>query len=308
MSAPIDIKTGAALNHQRRLTSAPTSIQAAFFPGEEVKSFAPSVTLRESTVSDIYVGTMDALVAAGLMKAGQFPGQPGMRKVVVTIFADGTLPTGAPTAYQRRAREPGAMRVQRASKTTFSVSVSVPENVTESRMRAYRAAQAEYETGMRAIPQLQLLRPGAKGVSHLAPNASNVIDLRTARTARSAVSIEKDGERFLFDVTRAESYFLSYFYEHGHEKSALRLLKIAESGPDWDPNEGYLGIVYVTDGEVEFLRFMSRKGPVAAARELMNSINKPLRGEEASWGKVVSITPALRRAVPTPSLIPRGPA
>jgi hypothetical protein len=295
MSAPIDIKTGATPNHQRRLTSAPTSVHAEC-ADEQVKSFAPGVTLREGPCLDAYVGTANALVTAGLIKAGQFPGQPGMRKTVVTIFADGTLPTGAPTATHPRAREAGAKRIQRASKTTFSVYVWVPDNVTESRWTAYRAARAKYETGTRAIPQL-LLRPGAKGVSHLAPNASNVIDLRTARTARSAVSMEKDGERFLFDVTRAESYFLSYFYAQGHEKSALRILKIAESGPDWDPNEGYLGIVYVTDGEVEFLRFMSRKGPVAAARELMNSINKPLRGEEASWGKVVSITPALRRAL-----------
>jgi hypothetical protein len=146
----------------------------------------------------------------------------------------------------------------------------------------------------------------ATGASHPAPTASNVVDLRAARTAKSAVSTEKDGERFLFDVTTAESVFLSYFYEHGHEKSALRLLKIAKSGPDWDPNRFYLTCLYVTDGEVEFLRFMSRKGPVAAARELMKSINKPLPGEEGSWGEVVSITPALGRASPTAplSLVP----
>jgi hypothetical protein len=298
MSAPIDIKTGAALNHQRRLTSAPTSVQAAFFWDEQVKSFAPDVTLRESTLSDIYVGTADALVTAGLMKADQFPGQPGMRKVVVTIFADGTLPTGAPTANHRRAREPGAMRVRRASKTTFSVSVSVPDNITESRITAYRVAEAEYKTRMRALPGPPPPRPGATGASHPAATASNVIDLRAARTAKSAVSTKKDAECFLFDVTQAESVFLSYFYENGHEKSALRLLKIAESGPDWDPNRGYLSRLYVTDGEVEFLRFMSRKGLVAAARALMKSVKKPLPGEEGSWGEVVSITPAPRLASP----------
>jgi hypothetical protein len=152
------------------------------------------------------------------------------------------------------------------------------------------------------------IKSAATSASHLARTASNVIDLRAARTAKSALSTEKCGERFLFDVTQAESLFLSYFYEHGHQKSALRLLKIAESGPDWDPNRFYLSILYVTDGEVEFLRFMSRKGPVAAARELMGSINKPLPGEESSWGRVLSITPATGRAVPAPSLIPGGAA
>lgn len=308
MTPPIDIKTGAALNHQRPLTSASTAIQPAFFSNEQVKSFAPGVTFRESLRSDIYVGTADALVTAGLMKEGQFPGQAGMRKVVVTIFADGTLPTGAPTANHRRAGESGAMRVRRASKTTFRVSVHVPDEVSESRMTAYRAAMAECKTGMRAIPRLPPPRPGGIGAAHPAPTASNVIDLRAARAAQNAISTEKDGERFLFDVTQAESLFLSYFYEHGQEKSALRLLKIAESGPDWDPNQFYLSIVYVTDGEVEFLRFMSRKGPVAAATELMRSINKPLPGEEGSWGEVVSITPTPGRAAPAPSLIPGGAA
>jgi len=305
MSAPSDIKTGAALNHQRGLTSAPTAIRAACFSDEQVKSFAPGVTLRESIRSDIYVGTADALVTAGLMKADQFPGQPGMRIVVVTIFADGTLPTGAPTATHRRAREPGAKRVRRASKATFSVSVYVPDNVTESRMTAFGVAVAEYETRMRALPVT--LRPGATGgASHPAATASNVIDLRAARTAKSAVSTGKGGERFLFDVTKAESVFLSYFYEHGHEKSALRLLEIAKSGPDWDPNRFYLTLLYVTDGELEFLRFMSRKGPVAAARALMKSVDKPLPGEEGSWGKVLSITPAPRLGSPTAllSLVP----
>jgi hypothetical protein len=301
MSAPIDIKTGAALNDRRPLTSAPTTIPPAFLSHEHVRAFAPGVTLRESTRLDIYVGTADALVTAGLMTADQFPGQPGMRKVVVTIFADGTVPTGAPTANHRRAREPGAIRIRRASKTKFSVSVYVPDNVADSRGTAFRVAVAEYEARMRALPVT--LRPGATGgASHPAPTPSNVIDLRAARTAKSATSTEKHGERFLFNVTPAESYFLSYFYEHGHEKSALRLLKIAESGPDWDPNRFCLTILYVTDGELEFLRFMSRKGLVAAARALMKSVNKPLPGEEGSWGKVVSITPALGLAAPTAPL------
>jgi hypothetical protein len=153
VSAPIDIKTGAALNHQPRQPSAPTSIQAACSSDEQVKSFAPGVTLRESTHSDIYVGTADALVTAGLMKADQFPGQPGMRKVVVTIFADGTLPAGAPTVKHRRAMEAGAKRIQRASRTTFSVRVIIAQEDRVRRAESIERADQEYETRMRALPR-----------------------------------------------------------------------------------------------------------------------------------------------------------
>jgi hypothetical protein len=119
--------------------------------------------------------------------------------------------------------------------------------------------------------------------------AGDVIQLSEARAARSAVTAAKDGDRFLMEVTAAESHFLSYFYQHGHEKSALRLLKLAESGPDWNPNDRYLSVLYVTDGEVEFLRFMNQKGPIAAAKQLMNQVNKPLPDEADSWGQVLSI-------------------
>ena len=67
------------------------------------KAVAPGVAMREHYHFNAYTGTADALVAAGVVLPGQFPGQPGMRKATVTIFADGTLPSGAPTARHRRA-------------------------------------------------------------------------------------------------------------------------------------------------------------------------------------------------------------
>lgn len=56
-------------------TKAHPAVHGARFSDEQTKSFASGVTLRESIRYDIYVGTADALVAAGLMLAGQFPGQ-----------------------------------------------------------------------------------------------------------------------------------------------------------------------------------------------------------------------------------------
>lgn len=137
------------------------------------KAFAPGVVVHERYHSTAYTGTADALVAAGLVLPGQFPGQPRMRKVTVTIFADGTLPSGAPTIRHRRADEPGAKRVQRASKTTYQVRVNVPEDESERRREAYFAAQDKYEAKMRALP-----RPTPLSL------AGNIVNLQAARAAR----------------------------------------------------------------------------------------------------------------------------
>jgi len=74
---------------------------------------------------DEYVGTAHQLAGAGLVGLHQFPGQPGMRKHRVTIFADGTVPGGAPTAVWPQRRAPGAKEVTRGSRGRYRVLVYV---------------------------------------------------------------------------------------------------------------------------------------------------------------------------------------
>lgn len=146
-------------------------------------AFASGVVVQERYHFSAYTGTADALVAAGLVLPGQFPGQPGMRKVIVTIFADGTLPSGAPTIRHRRADEPGAKRVQRASKTTYQVRINVPEDESERRREAYFVAQDKYEAKMRALQ-----RPTPLSL------AGNIVNLQGARTARQHIATDVQGD------------------------------------------------------------------------------------------------------------------
>ncbi|MDB4873337.1 MAG: hypothetical protein JWL97_4341 [Gemmatimonadales bacterium] len=131
------------------------------FPGREKKpnfrtEFSRGVEKRsEYDWFDEYVGTAEALAAAGLVNLDHLPGQPGMRKMRVTIFSDGTIPTGAPTVRHRRSEEPGAKMIERASKTTFSVRVIIAQEERAHRAESIKRADQEYETQMRALP-----RPG----------------------------------------------------------------------------------------------------------------------------------------------------
>jgi hypothetical protein len=131
------------------------------FPGREKQlglrtKFVPGVEKRsEYEWFDEYIGTAEALAAVGLAPLEHFPGQPGMRKMRVTIFADGTVPTGAPTVRHRRSEEPGAKMIQRASKTTFRVRVIVAQEDRERRAESTRHADEDYKARMQALP-----RPG----------------------------------------------------------------------------------------------------------------------------------------------------
>jgi hypothetical protein len=129
------------------------------FPGreqpndDELVNFAPGVQFRRSPRTDTYVGTATALNAAGLVRPDQLPWQPGMRKVLVTILPDGTLPKGAPTANCAEARKPGAKKISRASKTTFSVTVGISEEEQTRRSGESKRKQAAWELKMQALPR-----------------------------------------------------------------------------------------------------------------------------------------------------------
>jgi hypothetical protein len=86
----------------------------------------PGVLKHEEPWNDLYTGSAENLVAAGLVMPGQFPGLPGMRKLCVSIYADGRvvdLPTTSPSMEWRAE---GAKRVYRAGKK-FQVAVHISD-------------------------------------------------------------------------------------------------------------------------------------------------------------------------------------
>lgn len=144
-------------------------------PKDAWTDVAIGVRKEEAPYCDTYIGTPEALAAAGLVRADQLPGQPGMRKVRVTIFPDGTLPTGAPTANHRESRHPGGKRIERVTKTTYRVRVAVPSDETERRHKASHDAMREWERRMNALPRPSpltaefRLRPAASARSRSLP-------------------------------------------------------------------------------------------------------------------------------------------
>lgn len=134
------------------------------FPGRDrpeygrVTDFAPGVSKRESPWGDAFTGTAESLSAAGLVRRDQLPGQPGMRKVTVTILPDGSLPKGGPTANCPEAREPGAVSIHKKSKTTFEVHVISPHSEQERRRDEHSRAEREWEKLMMSLPRPAPLR------------------------------------------------------------------------------------------------------------------------------------------------------
>ena len=127
------------------------------FPGRErpepVSNFAFGVKKREYQWGDIFTGTAESLSATGLVRRDQFPGQPGMRKVAVTILADGSFHKGAPTANCREARESGAIRISKKSKAVYEVSIHVTREEKELRRDKHSRADREWEAKMRSLPR-----------------------------------------------------------------------------------------------------------------------------------------------------------
>lgn len=128
-------------------------------PRRKFDDFAPGVRVDRSSYSDEYEGTADALTAAGLVLRGQLPGQPGMRKVRVTILPDGTLPKGGPTANCSEAHDPGAKQIERVSGRTYRVTVVVPHEEQSRRHDEEQRADLEWKDKMRSLPRPAPLIP-----------------------------------------------------------------------------------------------------------------------------------------------------
>jgi hypothetical protein len=150
------------------------------FPGRERTSqqwipVAPGVRKRGWCSFDEYSGTAEALAAAGLVRTDQLPGQPGMRKTLVSIFPDGTMPSGAPTVRHKEVYAPGGKHIARVSKITYVVSVYLAEDEKSKREEEQRREDSEWEARMRALP-----RPAPLAVVNH-PSLDDLLSLLTSR-------------------------------------------------------------------------------------------------------------------------------
>lgn len=117
--------------------------------------FAPGVLWQANVWGDVFVGSAEALILAGLVAPGQFPGQPGMRRVRVSIAPDGAVIGGPPTAKDSRARLPGSKRIEAAGKAGYRVTIGVTEEVENRRRAAANAQESAWRAAMeqRACPE-----------------------------------------------------------------------------------------------------------------------------------------------------------
>ena len=177
---------------------------------------APGVKKTFSTWADCYTGTSEALVAAGLARFDQFPGQPGMRKMRVTIFPDGTMPTGAPTGNHGARYLPGSKSIERATKTTYRVTVVIPDDEEEARLLVAKLVEegwtlaemrqaisdsrlVEFDQRMRVPPPPRLKLVGAKVPTSIHPFSPEL--LAVARAADAPVLRQaENAARAIFDL------------------------------------------------------------------------------------------------------------
>ena len=138
------------------------------------------VKKREYVTGDEYTGTAQALVDAGLVRADQLPGKPGMRKVQVTILPDGTLPSGAPTANHRGACTPGARCIKRTSASSYQVQIFVSKEEAVRRRAEDAIAQIAWKRQVQALPRPARLQP-------MAPSQWSSFEASCAGAARDIV-------------------------------------------------------------------------------------------------------------------------
>lgn len=121
------------------------------------KRFADGVQRKASVWVDHFVGTSEALVAAGLVPAGCFPGMPGMRKTSVRILPDGSLLSTAPTTKHPDSNQAGAKVVTQLSPMKYQVSLYVDEELGNLRNEADTKARHDWQVAMDNLPRPERL-------------------------------------------------------------------------------------------------------------------------------------------------------
>ena len=143
-------------------------------PTTDRLNFAPGVTVRKESHGDVFEGSAEALVDAGIVLAGQFPGMPGMRLHTVRIFADGRLIDGPKTANVRGWNTAGAKDIERGPRGTYIVTVRIDDDEKKMRWAAEREREEAWRLQVRALPRPAMLRPKSNVQIMPAPESDSV--------------------------------------------------------------------------------------------------------------------------------------
>ena len=122
-----------------------------------VNSIADGATLRplrpmtthQEIWCDNHIGSAQQLIEAGVVRPGQFPGDPGVGKCSVTFSPDG-MPA---QKGQRTADRPGARTIRRVGADRFRVSVRVSEAERQKRDQAWQTRQIALRAASNAHAQ-----------------------------------------------------------------------------------------------------------------------------------------------------------
>lgn len=110
--------------------------QEPHVPSVRIEDLPASIKATRLVWADEYVGSAEALIAAGLVRECELPGQPGNGSTMVTFSADGQrLGQG----HVRDARKEGRRQIRKMSRLNFVVTV----HVDDEEQRRRRAAQRE---------------------------------------------------------------------------------------------------------------------------------------------------------------------
>jgi hypothetical protein len=149
------------------------------FPGREMPTWGNGWTTiaHGARFKDCYAtryirGSSEALVALGLLEPHQFPGMPGMRKVRVTIFPDGSTANGHPQGTDPRSRLHGARHVEMAGKREFQVRIKLSDEDAQRNRLRDQQAETRYQQRISAMTRPPRLQPTAQVVSSKNPKWS----------------------------------------------------------------------------------------------------------------------------------------
>ncbi len=130
-------------------------------PKEIETPYAEGVTMIEHPGIDEYVGTAEALVLAGLVPEGHFPGMPGMKKTSVSFLDDGSV-------YERKSTHAIRKTVTKSSGGRWMVRIRLSRDVCKQRLDVARLRTDAWRDQVRELatpPRLSQI--AVKSRSHL---------------------------------------------------------------------------------------------------------------------------------------------
>lgn len=183
---------------------------------KEVRDFAPGVQLViDMDATDSFVGTADALVACGLARLDQFPGQPGRGKVQCSYRADGSRST---SNFDRRKED--FLQISRKGKNRFEIQRPASESERKRREIESDKREADVKKEAARIRSERMKARGGAAASQLkVPGATAEVRYRVAEDLLEGMPSDEEEFR-LKTIQTMRTHFM-----HGIEvaRSAINL-------------------------------------------------------------------------------------